>query len=88
MRRVVGVGEKRSVARVREYHKMREKPKPNSKLVPAQGIHPMGLKMGVQTNTGTLDSTRKYVPQNTLKQNCISMSNPKNGKNSKYDRGL
>ncbi|KAF6289402.1 zinc finger protein 114 [Rhinolophus ferrumequinum] len=80
--------EKKSLVRVCGCHKKREKPKPNSKLVSAQGIYPKELKTGVPTDIGTLDSTRKYVPQNILKQNRVLMSNQKICKNSKYDRGL
>ncbi|XP_019608209.2 zinc finger protein 114 isoform X2 [Rhinolophus sinicus] len=88
VKQVAVVREKKSLGRVCGCHKKRENPKPNSKLVPAQGIYPKELKTGVPTDIGTLDSTRKYVPKNILKQNRIVMSNQKICKNSKYGRGL
>lgn len=88
MKQVAVVREKKSLVRVCDYHKKRENPKSNSTFVPAQGVYPKELKTGMQTDTGTLDSTGKYVPQNILKQNHILMRNKKIYKNSKYDSRL
>ncbi|XP_024904403.1 zinc finger protein 114 [Pteropus alecto] len=80
------VQEKKSL--VCEYPEMREKLKPSSKPVPARVVFPKGLKTGVQTDRDTLNSTRKYVPQNLSEKNRILTSNQKVYKNNKYDRGL
>lgn len=80
------VQEKKSL--VCEYREMREKLKPSSEFVPARVIFPKGLKTDAEKDKGTLNSTRKYVPENLLKNNCILTSNQKGYKNSTYDREL